>query len=177
MFKIIWNKDDGEKMRSKLLDEFDVILTDDPNEVPNDKVGIVLDESDLDKIRPILEMIALEQSQLIFQSPTGYSQFSVHEMIYLEAYGKDIYVHTTEMTNQIIRQPLYQLEEILKPYHFVRIGKSYLVNIAKIRYIRSSFNKKLDLELVSGTHLEVSRSFVKSFKDALGINKKGDTEK
>ncbi|MBN2300359.1 MAG: LytTR family transcriptional regulator [Acholeplasmataceae bacterium] len=172
MLKIIWNKDDGEKMRLKLLDEFNLILTDDPNEVPKDKVGIILEDTDLNKIRPILEMIAIEQSQLIFQSPDGYLQFSVHEMVYLESYGKDIYVHTTEMSTQIIRQPLYQLEEILKPYHFVRIGKSFLVNIAKIRYIRSSLNKKLDLELVSGTHLEVSRSFVKSFKDALGIQKK-----
>ncbi|MFH1693452.1 MAG: LytTR family DNA-binding domain-containing protein [Bacillota bacterium] len=78
------------------------------------------------------------------------------------------------MTNQIIRQPLYQLEEILKPYHFVRIGKSFIVNISKIRYIRTAFNAKLDIELTTGTHLEVSRSFVKDFKNALGIQKKED---
>jgi len=81
-------------------------------------------------------------------------------------------MHLDHQPSQLIKQPLYQLEEMLKPYHFLRIGKSYLVNMTKIRYIRTSFNAKLDLELICGTHLEVSRSFVKDFKYALGIQKK-----
>lgn len=169
MLKIIWNKEEVENIRSKLAKDFDLILTDDPNEVPKDKVGIILDDSDLEKIRPILEMMAMERSQVLFQTPHGYVQLNINDITYLEAYGDDIYMHGTEITNQIIKQPLYQLEEILKPYHFVRIGKSFIVNISKIRYIRTAFNAKLDIELVSGTHLEVSRSFVKDFKNALGI--------
>jgi len=48
------------------------------------------------------------------------------------------------------------------------------VNLSKIRYIRTTLNAKLDIELTSGIHLEVTRSFVKSFKNALGIQKKED---
>lgn len=169
MLKIIWNKEEVEHIRSKLSKDFDLVLTDDPNEVPKDKVGIILDDTDLEKIRPILELMAIERSQLVFQTPNGYVQLNVKDITYLEAYGDDIYMHGTDITNQIIKQPLYQLEEILKPYHFVRIGKSFIVNISKIRYIRTAFNAKLDIELISGTHLEVSRSFVKDFKKALGI--------
>lgn len=175
MFKIIWNKDDVERLRTELAQKLDLVITDDPNEVPSDKVGIILDETDLDKIRPILELLAIERSQVMFQTPSGYVQFSVHEMIYLESFGEDIYLHASDKTNQIIKQPLYQLEEILRPYHFIRIGKSFVVNIAKIRYIRTMLNAKLDLELVDGTHLEVSRSFVKSFKYAIGIQKKEES--
>ncbi len=172
MFKIIWNKDDVERLRKAFAQELDLVITDDPNEVPSDKVGIILDETDLDKVRPILELLAIEKSQVMFQTQNGYVQFSVQEMMYLESFGEDIYLHTKDMTNQIIKQPLYQLEEILRPYHFIRIGKSFVVNIAKIRYIRTTLNAKLDLELMDGSHLEVSRSFVKSFKHALGIQKK-----
>jgi len=174
MLKIIWNKEEVESIKSKLKEDFDLILTDDPNEVPLDKVGIILDDSNLDKIRPILEMMAIERSQVLFQTPNGYVQLNVKDISYLEAFGEDIYLHGIDMTNQIIKQPLYQLEEILRPYHFVRIGKSFIVNISKIRYIRTGFNAKLDIELISGTHLEVSRSFVKDFKSALGIIKKED---
>lgn len=174
MFKLIWNKDDIEKIKSKLSSDYNLVLTDDPNEVPDGKVGIVLDEADLDKIKPILELMAYEKSQIMLQTPNGWIQLPVTEITYLEAYGDDIYVHTVSLSNQMIKQPLYQLEEILKPYHFVRIGKSYIVSISKIRYIRTSFNAKLDLELITGTHLEVSRSFVKEFKNALGIQKKED---
>ncbi|MFH1693451.1 MAG: hypothetical protein ABH890_04150 [Bacillota bacterium] len=88
MFKIIWNKEEVEKIRAKLSSEYDLVLTDDPNEVPNGKVGIILDDSDLDKIRPILELMAIERSQIMFQTPSGFVQFSVHEMTYLEAKEK-----------------------------------------------------------------------------------------
>ncbi len=174
MFKIIWNKEEVDDIKLKLSKDFDLVLTDDPNEVPKGKVGIILDEDNIEKIRPILELMALERSQVLFQTSNGYVQLQVKDISYLEAYGDDIYLHGAEMTNQVIKQPLYQLEEILKPYHFVRIGKSFIVNISKIRYIRSGFNAKLDIELITGTHLEVSRSFVKDFKNALGIQKKED---
>jgi DNA-binding LytR/AlgR family response regulator len=174
MVKIIWNKDEVDDIRLKLEKDFDLVLTDDPNEVPVGKVGIILDEDNIEKIRPILELMALEKSQVLFQTPNGYVQLQVRDITYLEAYGDDIYLHGDEITNQVIKQPLYQLEEILKPYHFVRISKSYIVNISKIRYIRSGFNAKLDIELITGDHLEVSRSFVKDFKNALGIQKKED---
>jgi len=174
MLKIIWNKDDIEKIKSRLSTDYNLVLTDDPNEVPDNKVGIILDETDLDKIKPILEMMAYEQSQIMFQTTTGWIQIPVTEITYLEAFGDEIYAHTVNLSSQMIKQPLYQLEEILKPYHFVRIGKSYIVSISKIRYIRTAFNAKLDLELTTGTHLEVSRSFVKDFKNALGIQKKED---
>ncbi len=174
MLKIIWNKEDVEKIKSRLSSDYNLVLTDDPNEVPDHKVGIILDDSDLEKIKPILEMLAYEQSQIMFQTPSGWIQLPVTEITYLEAFGDDIYIHSLNMSSQMIKQPLYQLEEILRPYHFVRIGKSFIVSISKIRYIRTSFNAKLDLELVTGTHLEVSRSFVKDFKNALGIQKKED---
>ena len=174
MLKIIWNKEDIESIRSKLSSDYNLVLTEDPNEVPDHKIGIILDDTDLEKIKPILELMAFERSQVIFQTPTGWIQLPVSEITYLEAFGDDIYVHTMNMSSQMIKQPLYQLEEILRPYHFVRIGKSFIVSISKIRYIRTSFNAKLDLELITGANLEVTRSFVKDFKNALGIRKKED---
>ena len=151
-----------------------MVFTDDPNEVPIGKVGIILDEENISQVQPILELMAFERSQIFFQTVNGYVQLQVRDITYLEAFGDDIYMHGIDMTSQVVRQPLYQLEEILKPYHFIRISKSFIVNISKIRYIRSGFNAKLDIELITGDHLEVSRSFVKDFKNALGIQKKED---
>jgi DNA-binding LytR/AlgR family response regulator len=174
MFKIIWNREDFERIESKLKESYDLVLTNDPNDVPLDKVGIVFDESNIDKIKPVLDLMAKEKSQLMLQTISGWMQVYVNEITYLEAFGDEIYMHVDQLESQIIKQPLYQLEQLLKPYHFVRIGKSFIVNMTKIRFIRTAFNAKLDLELVDGTHLEVSRSFVKDFKNALGIQKKED---
>jgi DNA-binding LytR/AlgR family response regulator len=174
MLKIIWNKEDVEKIKMKIQDQYQIVITEDPNEIPLDKVGLIIDEKDYDKIKPILDLMAYEKSQIFLQTANGFIQIYVSDITYLESFGDDIYLHTEKDASQVIKQPLYQLEEILKPYHFVRIGKSFIVNISKIRYIRTSLNAKLDLELINGIHLEVSRSFVKDFKNALGIQKKED---
>lgn len=174
MLKIIWNKEDFDAVRSKLDLDYNLLLIDDPNEIPHGKVGIIVDEMNINELKPIIEMLELKRSQVILQTPKGFVQIDTSDIFFLEAYGDDIYVHTSKKTNQVVKQPLYQLEKILKPYNFVRIGKSYLVNIAKIRYIKTAFNAKLGLELVNGEHLLVSRSFVKEFKSALGIQKKED---
>lgn len=174
MIKIIWNREDFEKIQDDIAGQFNLTITTDPNEVPEHKIGILLNEDNQESIQAFVEKLMLSSYQIFFPTPDGYLQVQVKTITYLEAFGDEIYMHFDKQESQLIRQPLYQLEEKLKPYHFIRIGKSFIVNITKIRYIRTSFNAKLDLELVDGTHLEVSRSFVKTFKDALGILKKED---
>ncbi|HCZ24419.1 MAG TPA: hypothetical protein DHV05_06180, partial [Acholeplasmataceae bacterium] len=95
----------------------------------------------------MVESLMLKAYQLLFPTPDGYIQVQAKQIMYLEAFGDDIYMNLDQGASELIRQPLYQLEEMLKPYHFIRIGKSFIVNITKIRYIRTSFNAKLDLEL------------------------------
>jgi DNA-binding LytR/AlgR family response regulator len=174
MLKIIWNREDFEKISDKILSEFNIQVTDDPNEVPEHKVGLLLDSDNVATIEKLIKKLMMEKQTMIFPTQSGYLQINVQEINYLEAFGDDIFMHVEHDQSQQIKQPLYQLEGMLKPYHFIRIGKSFIVNASKIRYIRTAFNAKLDLELLDGTHLEVSRSFVKDFKNAIGIQKKED---
>ncbi len=174
MTKIIWNREDFEKIQDKLMDQFNLMITDDPQEVPEHKIGLILTHDNREVLKTLVDMLMLESSQMIFQTHDGFIQIQVRHVTYLEAFGDEIYMHLDKNSSQLIKEPLYQLEEKLRPYHFIRIGKSFVVNIIKIRYIRTSFNAKLDLELIDGTHLEVSRSFVKKFKTALSILKKED---
>ncbi|MDY0074443.1 MAG: LytTR family DNA-binding domain-containing protein [Acholeplasmataceae bacterium] len=175
MIKIIWNREDFEKIQTQIEHEFNLQITSDPNEVPEHKVGLLLKDENLHDLKALIERLLLESSQMLFPTPDGYVQIQTKQITFLEAFGEEIYMHLEHDSSMLIRQPLYQLEEKLKLYHFIRIGKSFIVNIKKIRYIRTSFNAKLDLELIDGTHLEVSRSFVKSFKYALGMLKKEES--
>lgn len=174
MSKIIWKKADFEQLQKQLFDTYKLVLSKDPNDVDDDHVQLVVQEEDVDKLKLILEMISLEKAKLVLETQHGWIQVFIKQVTYLESFGESIYLHLENQPTEIIKQPLYQLEEKLKTYDFVRIGKSYIVNLSKIRYIRTGFNAKLDLELINGDHLEVSRSFVKAFKNALGIQKKED---
>jgi DNA-binding LytR/AlgR family response regulator len=62
----------------------------------------------------------------------------------------------------------YRLYEFVEfsPY-FVRIHKSFVVNLLKIKSFKSLVNGKLDVSLVNGDRLEISRSYVNELKEKL----------
>ncbi len=113
-------------------------------------------------------MIEYEKMQMFFPTQDGYVQLHLHDINYIESFGEEIYVHVRGKV-ETIKKPLYQLEEMLKPYHFIRVSKSFIVNARKISYIKVGLNAKLKLELKDGSILEVTRSFVKSFKKSLNL--------
>ena len=53
--------------------------------------------------------------------------------------------------------------------NFVRVSKSFLVNIAHIEYIRPMLNSKLKLIMTNKDVVEVNRTYVKSFKERMDI--------
>jgi two-component system, LytTR family, response regulator LytT len=59
---------------------------------------------------------------------------------------------------------LFELEEQLNDYGYVRVSKSMLVNTHHIEAVSSSFNAKLRLHLSNGVFVDVNRSYLKSFK-------------
>jgi len=174
MSKIIWKKADFEHLKKQLFEEYKIVLSKDPNDPDDEHVRLIVEDDEVEKLKMVLEMMNMEKAQIILETQHGWIQIYVKQITYLESFGENIYLHLENQPTEIIKQPLYQLEDMLRTYDFVRIGKSFIVNMAKIRYIRTGFNAKLDLELITGDHLEVSRSFVKSFKNALGIQKKED---
>ena len=62
---------------------------------------------------------------------------------------------------------LYELEEMLKIKHFLRISKPMLVNLMKIQSIQPAFNGRFTAVLSSGERIVISRSYVKALKAAL----------
>ena len=62
---------------------------------------------------------------------------------------------------------LYELEELLKPKHFLRVSKAMLVNLMKILAIQPAFNGRFTAVLRSGEKVMISRSYVKALKAAL----------
>jgi DNA-binding LytR/AlgR family response regulator len=60
---------------------------------------------------------------------------------------------------------LYEIVE-LSPY-FVRIHKSFVVNVLKIKSFKSLLNGKLEVTLLNGDRLEISRSYVNELKEKL----------
>ena len=68
-----------------------------------------------------------------------------------------------------LRMRLYQLEERLAAYHFVRISNSELINLKKTSNFDLSFVGTIQVKLKNGDSTFVSRRYVSEIKKILGI--------
>lgn len=163
MIKFTWKKEDFESLREQLKD-----IQVDENE-DNHDITMTIHPDDVEKTLDVLELASYLQSRISLETLSGWIMIYAKSITYIESFGDEIYVHLDQKDTIQVKHPLYELENMLTRFHVIRIGKSYLVNLMKIKYIETTLNAKLELTLNDGSQLDVSRSYVKRFKDALGI--------
>jgi DNA-binding LytR/AlgR family response regulator len=90
------------------------------------------------------------------------------EILYFE--GKGNYAYCITVTGKYrIKEKLYELEKKMNN-EFIRVGKSFIVNITNIKEIIPWFGRRLLLKFTDNkSEIEVSKNYVKSFKSHLGI--------
>ncbi len=68
-----------------------------------------------------------------------------------------------------LRLRLYEIEERLNPYQFVRISNSEIINLKQVNNFDLSFTGTICVKLSNGTTTYVSRRYVSKIKKILGI--------
>ena len=68
-----------------------------------------------------------------------------------------------------LRLRLYEIEERLKPQHFVRISNSEIINLKKVKSFDLSFTGTICVVLSDGSKTYASRRYVAKLKEVLGI--------
>lgn len=67
----------------------------------------------------------------------------------------------------LVRETLSSLENTLNPQCFVRIHRSIIVNVGRIREMRPRYTGEYDLTMVTDQHLTLSRGYRKNLKRLL----------
>lgn len=94
---------------------------------------------------------------------------SIDDIVFLSARNKSTYAHTYE-NQYLVDLTLGDLEEKLEKDSFIRVHRSYMINLNKIKEIQ-----RLDgaYVVVAGdrdeTHIPVARRQVRGFREAVGI--------
>ena len=91
----------------------------------------------------------------------------VTDIEWVEAADYNVRIHTSERT-YTTRETLSGLAEQLDPRRFVRVHRSTIVNIDRVREIQPYFNGAYILVLKDGTEIRLSRSRRNAFEEALG---------
>ena len=90
----------------------------------------------------------------------------VKEIYYLDHVDRKLFAYTKDGVFRIMNT-LANCEEMLWNYGFVRVSKSNLINIYKIKQLKPDANMKVYASFDNGDRICINRSYNKSFKEYL----------
>lgn len=103
-----------------------------------------------------------------YKQEDGYGDILVKcdykSILYFEGIGDKVYAYSSDMT-VLLKNRLYEVEEFSRFY--VRISKSFVVNILAVEKILPALNGKILIALSDGQELVVTRKYKKQFLEYL----------
>ena len=140
---------------------------------PEDERALIKAAEVTEEIRSAMDLLenncrSISVSELSDERPSGETiMLGTDKIYYTESIDKKTFVYTKEKCYGS-KLRLYELEETLSS-NFFRCSKSLIVNIRKIRSVKSELNGRMIAELLNGEQLVISRSYVKDLKRKLGV--------
>lgn len=81
------------------------------------------------------------------------------DIAWIEAQGDFVKVQTATGRTQLVRETLQEMERKLDPRKFLRIHRSYVVNLEHVRRVESALYGDYAVFMSDGTRLRLSRSY------------------
>ncbi|MEL6557522.1 MAG: LytTR family DNA-binding domain-containing protein [Bacteroidota bacterium] len=107
-----------------------------------------------------------DQQTIVFKSDGQVYQVLLEDITHVEAFDYYIKVHVNKQFF-LIRETMKQMSSRLPETQFIRIHKSYIVNIKKVSQFGKGEGDNFQVTLNSGELLRVSRSYKNAVQDAL----------
>lgn len=130
---------------------------------------IVITDKMTDEINAIIKRISEEQPQVIAGFRDGTVEVLDPADIYRVFATAGKVIAETDHGEYTLRPRLYEMEQRLESYSFVRISNSDLINLKKVKSFDLSFAGTICITLSNGTVTYVSRRSVAKIKQRLGI--------
>src|SRR5881392_1925238 len=105
--------------------------------------------------------------RLIIKADGRITFLSTREIDWIEADDKYVHLHTGK-TARMVRQTLSGMEAQLDPKKFLRIHRSTIVNVERIKELQPLFSGEHSIVLEDGTKLTLSRNYKDKLFELLG---------
>lgn len=119
-----------------------------------------------DEVREIVAFVKSRQGQLTGTADDRMYEIAVSDIFYIESVDNKTFIYCKNREYET-KQKLYELEEILREKHFLRVSKSVLLNLMKVSSIKPALNSRFTAVLFSGEQVVISRKYVPELKKAL----------
>jgi two-component system LytT family response regulator len=110
----------------------------------------------------ILRICSMPWGRILVRSDRSLFLLNREEIEWIEAKGQNTLLHCGK-NHYSIRAGIQKIERELDPNQFVRIHRSYIVNLDSIRELKPRINRGYDVVLQDGTELTWSRHYSNRF--------------
>lgn len=124
-----------------------------------------------EQVREIVTFVKSRQGQLNGTIEGKQYEIPVMDIYYIEAVDNKVFLYSSKNVYET-KQRIYELENALKEKYFLRVSKSLLLNLMKVKSIKPAVNGRFTAILQSGEEIMISRKYVPELKKALkgGVN-------
>ena len=121
--------------------------------------------NDIERIVAMMRMIDM---QIAVRKDNETVLLDTDKILYVEAVDRKTFVYTNTDTYES-ELKLYELEQQLIERDFLRISKQSIVNLRKIKSLKTDVNRKIRVTLQNGEQIVVSRMYSDELIRKLGL--------
>ena len=121
--------------------------------------------NDIERMVAMMRMIDM---QIAVRKDNETFLLDTDKILYVEAVDRKTFVYTNTDTYES-ELKLYELEQELVERDFLRISKQSIVNLRKIKSLKTDVNRKIRITLQNGEQIVVSRMYSDELRRKLGL--------
>ena len=121
-----------------------------------------------EQILKLVYALRAGQEKLTVTNGTDIVQIPPKEVFYFEAVDNKVFLYLEKSVYET-KLKLYELEERFVGTDFIRVSKSVILNLAKVRSLSPAFNGRFEATMKNGEKLIVSRQYVPVLKEKIGL--------
>ena len=121
--------------------------------------------NDIERMVAMMRMIDM---QIAVRKDNEIYLLETEKILYIEAVDRKTFVYTNS-ENYESELKLYEIEQELIERDFLRISKNSIVNLRKIKSLKTDVNRKIRITLQNGEQIVVSRMYSDELRKKLGL--------
>ena len=119
-----------------------------------------------EEVKDIITFVKSRQGKLTGICEGQQHEIPIADVYYVETVDNSVFIYGQNKVYET-KQKLYELEGMLREKYFLRVSKSLVLNLMKIKAIKPALNGRYSAILHSGEEVIISRKYVAQLKCAL----------
>lgn len=120
------------------------------------------------EIERIVSLMRMMDMQIAVRRDDETILLDVDKILYIEAVDRNTFVYTKDDTYESALK-LYEFEQQLPEHDYFRVSKQSIVNLRKVRSLKTELARKIRVTLINGEQIIVSRMYADELRKRLGI--------